>query len=66
MEVSGVLFKVLDRDKEPKSFQEMLAKSTKHCFEGLSIKRKRITVSITPVSAYVNVIYFLRFRRFRT
>ena len=53
--IHGVWFSVLDRDNEPSSFQEMLTNSTKHCLKRLSIKKTRIPVRITPVSAYVNV-----------
>ena len=31
--IHGVLFKVLDRDNEPSSFQEMLMNSTKNCLK---------------------------------
>ena len=59
-----VVFKVLDRDNEPSSFQVMLISSTKHCLKCLSSKKKRIRVRMTSVSAYVSASYFLRFRRF--
>ena len=31
--VHGALFKVVDRDNEPSSFQEMLTNSTKYCLK---------------------------------
>ena len=62
--VHGLLFKVLDRENEPSCFQETLMKLLKPCLEQLSIKKKRIPVRITSVSAYVNVSYFLRFWHF--
>ena len=59
-----VLFKVLDGDNEPSSFKVMLLNSTKQSLKLLQIKKKRIPVMITSVSANVNVSYLLRFRRF--
>ena len=64
--IHWVLFKVLDRDNEPSSFHEMLTNSTKRRMKWLPIKKKRILVGNTSVSAYVNVKYFLRFRCFLT
>ena len=31
--IHGLLFKMLDRDKEPSCFQEMVTNSTKHCLK---------------------------------
>ena len=53
-----VLFKVIDGNSEPSSFEEMLMNSTKQCLKWLPIKKKRITIKVTSVSTYVNFRYF--------
>ena len=42
----------------------MIMNSTKQCLKLLSIKKKRISIMITSVSAYVNVSYFFSFLTF--
>ena len=61
----GVLFRVIDGDNEPSSFQEMLMNSTKQCWNSLTIIKKRIPIMITSLSPYINVSYFLRFRHYQ-
>ena len=63
MENTWVLFRVLDRENEPSSFQEMLTNTTKYCLKLLQILKKRIPVRITSVLTHVNVSYYLRFGR---
>ena len=64
--IHGVVFKVLDRDNEPSSFQEMLRNRTTYCLKWVLIKKKCITVRIMLVLPDVNVSHVFRFRRSKT
>ena len=53
-----LLFKVLDTENEQSCFLESLMNLLKLCYEQLSIKKKRMLVRITSLSADVNFGYF--------